>query len=361
MRLPAAVYERLESLTLDAYHVNARINQFDARASQMDILSSLLFLMPVSGVLDTRCHFSPPWRLDYAATGPREIPYHVLLQGTAQVDDGENPVLTMQAGDILLIPSGVPHALYEGSVALSTASEMRRERGLKIRTNGSDTNPVNILCGRFILPLSPRQMIKDNLPRQLIIRRIDDPDNRTHSTEEQVAHTRLTRLVTLMHEEAIEHGPGSESIMNHMSGALFGLTLRLASEGTEPPIGLLRLAQRPRLQPAFKAMFEDFSKAWTMSQLASLCLMSRATFARQFGEAVGRSANDLLVEIRMANASKQLAQTSDSISKIAQDTGYKSEAAFQRAFKNHVGITPAKWRVQSKLFAAQDLTRRPEI
>lgn len=320
----------------------------------MDILSRLLFLMPVSGTLDTRCHFSPPWRLDYAATGPRDIPYHVLLRGTAQVDDGENPVLSMQAGDILLIPSGVPHVLYEGSGALSTVGEMHRERGLKVRTNGSDSKPVNMLCGRFILPSSPRQMINDNLPRQLIIRGIDEPDNFTHSTEEQVASTRLARLITLMHEEAIEHGPGSESMMNHMSGALFGMTLRLASEGAEPPTGLLRLAQRPKLQPAFTAMFEDYSKAWTMAELAALCLMSRATFARQFGEAVGRSANDLLVEIRMANASKQLAQTSDSIPKIAQDSGYKSDAAFQRAFKKHVGMTPGRWRIQSTLLVRQD-------
>ena len=320
----------------------------------MDILSSLLFLMPVSGTLDTRCHFSPPWRLDYAATGPREIPYHVLLRGTAQVDDGENPVLSMQAGDILLIPSGVPHVLYEGSGAASTVGEMHRERGLQVRTNGSESKPVNMLCGRFILPSSPRQMIKDNLPRQLIIRGIDEPDNFTHSAEEQVASTRLARLITLMHEEAIEHGPGSEAMMNHMSGALFGMTLRLASEGAEPPTGLLRLAQRPKLQPAFRAMFEDYSKAWTMAELATLCLMSRATFARQFGEAVGRSANDLLVEIRMANASKQLAQTSDSIAKIAQDSGYQSDAAFQRAFKKHVGMTPVRWRIQSTLLIRQD-------
>lgn len=322
----------------------------------MDILSSLLFLMPVSGTLDIRCHFSPPWRLNYAATGPREIPYHILLRGSAQVDDGENPVISMQAGDILLIPSGVPHVLYEGSGHHSTTGKMHRERGLLIRTNGSERKPVNILCGRFILPSSPRQIIKESLPRRLIIRGIDEPGDVAHLTEERVARSRLARLITLMHEEAIEHGPGSESMMNHMSGALFSMTLRMASESDEPPTGLLRLAKRPRLQPAFTAMFENYSKAWTMAELAALCLMSRATFARQFAEAAGRSANDLLVEIRMENASKQLAQTSNSISEIAQDSGYKSDAAFQRAFKKHMGMTPAKWRIQSTLLASRNLT-----
>lgn len=319
----------------------------------MDFLGNLLSLMPVRGTLDTRCHFSPPWRLDYAATGPREIPYHILLRGNAHVDDGENPVLLMHAGDILLIPSGVPHALYEGSGDLSTLGAMRRERGLKIRANGTESGPVNMLCGRFILPATPRQFMKDNLPKQLIIRGGSNKSLTATFDDTSVINTRLTRLVMLMHDEAVEHGPGSESIMNHLSGALFGMILRLASEGSEPPVGLLRLSQRPRLRPAFQAIFDNYAREWTMDELSALCLMSRATFARQFSEATGRSANQLLLEIRMANASRQLAQTTDSVFCIALAHGYKSEAAFQRAFKKHVGLTPSKWRSQSVTLTKQ--------
>lgn len=314
----------------------------------MDILTRLLSLIPVIGTLDTRCHFSSPWRLDYAATGPGEIPYHVLLRGTAQIDDGENPVICMQAGDILLIPSGVPHTLYEGDNTSSSSNQLRRERGLKIRTNGSEAEPVNMLCGRFILPSSPRQFIKDNLPRQLVIRGTEVSAPSMNAMDDPTTRTRLARLIMLMHEEAVEQGAGSESIMNHMSGALFGITLRAASEGAEPPRGLLRLTQRPRLYPAITALFEDHARDWTLAELATLCLMSRATFARQFTEAVGRSAPALLLEIRMEKAGKQLVQTVDSIASIAHDNGYASDAAFQRAFKKHMGISPAQWRKKSR-------------
>jgi AraC family transcriptional activator of mtrCDE len=29
---------------------------------------------------------------------------------------------------------------------------------------------------------------------------------------------------------------------------------------------------------------------------------------------------------------------------VAEAVGYQSEAAFQRAFKSHTGVTPAQWR-----------------
>ena len=72
--------------------------------------------------------------------------------------------------------------------------------------------------------------------------------------------------------------------------------------------------------------------------------MSRATLARQFQEKLGRSASDLLTDIRMTLAANELKRSSLSTGAVAEAVGYQSEAAFQRAFKSHMGITPAQWR-----------------
>jgi AraC family transcriptional activator of mtrCDE len=72
--------------------------------------------------------------------------------------------------------------------------------------------------------------------------------------------------------------------------------------------------------------------------------MSRATLARQFREKLGRSASDLLTDIRMTLAANELKRSSLSTGAVAESVGYQSEAAFQRAFKAHMGITPAQWR-----------------
>jgi AraC family transcriptional activator of mtrCDE len=151
-----------------------------------------------------------------------------------------------------------------------------------------------------------------------------------------------------MREEALEQGPGSEALLNYLSGALFALTLRFASEAGEPPRGLLALAQRPRLQPALAAMFDEPDRPWTLPDLAALCHMSRATFARHFDDAIGRSASDVLTQIRMALAGRKLAQSNLSIAEIGEEVGYQSDAAFQRVFKRQVGMTPAQWRAQAK-------------
>lgn len=305
----------------------------------MDLLSRLLALMPVSGRLDVRCHFGAPWRIEQADAEAREIPYHVLLAGDAVIEDAHGASVAMHAGDIVLFPSGSAHALHDGSGKAPLTAEKRLENGLVVATNHGSSATADVLCGRFLLPAVPQRLLRENLPARLVVHTAD---------ESGTAPDRLVRLIALMRDEALEAKPGSESLVNHLSGALFALTLRYASDAKTPPRGLLALAQRPRLQPAIDAMFDAPGRAWTLPELAALCHMSRATFARHFDEAIGRSAADVLTEIRMTLAGRLLAQGNQPVAEIGETVGYQSDAAFQRVFKRHVGMTPAQWRATAR-------------
>ena len=83
---------------------------------------------------------------------------------------------------------------------------------------------------------------------------------------------------------------------------------------------------------------------WILPERARLCHMSRATLARNFQERLGRSASDLLTGIRMTLAANELRKSSASTAAVEEMVGYQSEAAFQRAFKQRMSVTPAQWR-----------------
>jgi AraC family transcriptional activator of mtrCDE len=316
----------------------------------MDILSRLLSLMPVTGKLDIRCHFGAPWRIDEVAAGPQEIDYHVLVRGSAVIESDGAPPIAMQAGDIVLFPAGGAHVLRDLSGQDPAAVDVDSQSGLRVITNDGAGESADLLCGRFILPAVPQQLLREYLPGRLLVRSMPQAGNDgSPLPATSDPQDRLARLIQLMREEALEQKPGSDAMLNHLSGALFGMALRFASEDGDPPRGLLALAQRPRLQPALSAMFDQPEKPWSLPQLAALCNMSRATFTRHFEQAVGRSASDLLTEIRMALAGRMLVQTTKPIALIGEEVGYRSDAAFQRAFKKHVLLTPAQWRTRASI------------
>ena len=53
----------------------------------IDWLSRLLEMMPVSGRLELRCLYGAPWQVVYGQGAAGDIVYHVVLSGTAMVND----------------------------------------------------------------------------------------------------------------------------------------------------------------------------------------------------------------------------------------------------------------------------------
>ena len=304
-----------------------------------DWLSRLLEITPVRGQLDLRCLYGAPWRIDQRESAPGEIPYHVLLRGTAMLEDpaGGEP-RPLAAGDIVLLADGDAHSLHDGGGKPARRARERAVANLVFSENVGTGAQLDMLCGRFVLSPVHARLLRAYLPTRLI----------AHSTIASQGATdtsrHLSSLLALMRAESAGDSLGGRAMLNALSTALFALTLRFASESAEAPAGLLALAGYPRLAPALEALFHDAGHAWTLPALAQLCPMSRATFARLFQEKLGRSASDLLTDIRMTMAANALRASSASTATIAESVGYQSEAAFQRAFKLHMGVTPAGWR-----------------
>jgi AraC family transcriptional activator of mtrCDE len=306
-----------------------------------DWLSRLLEMIPVKGTLDYRCFLGAPWRIDFPASEFGEIPYHVILGGSAVLEDPEgSPTRKLIAGDILLFPHGSAHALHDGSDAAPAPARQRSTLTAVFHENDGIGDRLDMMCGRFILSAAHEPLVQSYLPRRLVLHA---PENSagaaTPGTRAQVMG-----LVSLMRTESATENLGGLAMLNALSTALFAISLRLASEVAESADGLLALAANPRLSPALTALFNEPARPWTLPELAQRCNMSRATFIRHFQERLGRSASELLTDIRMTVAANSLKAADMSTGAVAELAGYQSEAAFQRAFKHQMGITPAQWR-----------------
>ncbi len=304
----------------------------------MDWLSRLFEMMPVRGRLDLRCSYGAPWRIDQGPGGVNEIPYHAVLAGSAILEDpAKGRPVQLKAGDILLLPGNFRHVMHDGSGAAPLPSRNRASLNFTISENPGSGERLDLLCGHFTIAAPHDRLLRSYLPPRLVVHA------GTQAGQKETA-AQLAGLVSLMRSEAADDHLGGNAMLNALSTAMFALVLRLASEKEDAPRGLLALAGHPRLAPAVAALFNEPARAWSLPDLARLCNMSRATLARQFQEKLGRSASDLLTEIRMMHAANELKRSSLSTGAVAEQVGYQSEAAFQRAFKGHTGVTPAQWR-----------------
>jgi AraC family transcriptional activator of mtrCDE len=309
--------------------------------SQVDWLSHLLQMITVTGQLEVRCVYDAPWRVDWAQSAAHEIPYHVVLKGRAIMEDLQTGMAKeLVGGDIVLLPHGAAHVLHDGSGRTPRPTyNHQRSAGWTLSENEGQGESLDMLCGRFCIGPPHDRLIRDYLPTTLTVRATDPAGD-----DAQSASKRLASLVGLMRLESEGDKPGGHAIFNALSSALFTLALRAASEAEEAPPGLLALASNPRLAPAISAMFADPARAWTLPGLADLCSMSRATFMRHFQDKLGHSAMDLLTDIRMSLAANELKKPGTTTEAVADTVGYRSVAAFRRAFTDKMGMTPGQWR-----------------
>lgn len=313
-------------------------------AEETDWLSRLLLMVPVSGQVDYRCFLGAPWRLDTAPMEAREIPYHIILGGSAILEDPlGGPERRLVAGDILLVPHGGSHVLRDDSGVPPSALRQTSGPAFTRLENEGDGDRLDMLCGRFVLSSAHEKLVRAHLPPRLVVSAAEHSPR----TARPGTGLQLASLVGLLRMESGEENLGGLAMLNALSTAMFALVLRLASEAVEAPEGLLALAANPRLAPALEALFNTPAHPWTLPELAALCNMSRATFIRQFQQRLGRSAADLLTDIRMTLAANALRRSPASTETIGDGVGYQSHAAFQRAFKQHIGMTPAQYRRQN--------------
>jgi AraC-like DNA-binding protein/mannose-6-phosphate isomerase-like protein (cupin superfamily) len=89
---------------------------------------------------------------------------------------------------------------------------------------------------------------------------------------------------------------------------------------------------------------DHISEDITVDQLAEVAGFSKFYFSRIFKEFIGMSVHEYVIQQRLEIAEQLLADSSNTITDVAMETGFNSLSTFTRVFKMEKGMTPSEYR-----------------
>ncbi|MDV2080514.1 AraC family transcriptional regulator [Marinobacter xestospongiae] len=148
----------------------------------------------------------------------------------------------------------------------------------------------------------------------------------------------LRHYLAFLHHQ-VRCGAGSAASQRQM----LLLLLQLMQERQQPV-----LAVDHRIAAAQAYLDDHFQQPLVLSQLAAVAHLSVRQLTELFRRQLGLSPQQYLVEKRMQQAWQLLETTSQPIQAVAEQVGYRSQAAFSDRFRRHFGQSPSHFRRRTK-------------
>lgn len=125
-----------------------------------------------------------------------------------------------------------------------------------------------------------------------------------------------------------------------VSGVLYQLLMTILSELNSSRLAMQPLAHEAARQLSAAALTREVDVA----ALAERMGVSREHLSRAFRQALGVSPSEYLIQQRLRMAAQHLRTSDAKLETIARLSGFSGANYFVRAFKKHVGVTPAAFR-----------------
>ncbi|UJR85649.1 AraC family transcriptional regulator [Sandaracinus amylolyticus] len=299
----------------------------------IDPLGDALGFLRMSGVFCCRSELTASWGLALPAID-ETMSFHVVTAGGGWLElDGEPP-LRLEAGDLALVPHDRGHRLVsEPGVRAYRIDELPheevRERYAYL-VHGTGGAPTSLVCGSVRFEHESARVLVELLPRVIHVRASSAPE-----------HEWMRSTIALLASEAKAMRPGGETILARLADLLVVHAIRDWMErAPREHEGWIAGLRDPQIGRALALVHRDPSRPWTLETLARAVGMSRSAFAARFTELLGEPAMTYVARWRMQIAHGMLARERAGLGEVAGKLGYSSEAAFSRAFKRYVGVSP---------------------
>lgn len=313
----------------------------------MDALSDVLRQVRLTGAVFLHGELSAPWGVgasSAAETATALMPgaehlvyYHLITEGTCVARLVGTDPLPLAAGEVVLFPHGDPHVMASApDVTAVPAWEVYAPpppgEVVGLRCGGGGT-VTRLVCGFLACEKGPCNPLLDSLPPMLRVNVRSDPST-----------TWIEASLRFAAGEAAQRSGGA-TVLAKLSELLFVEAVRRFIESLPPEqTGWLAGLRDRFVGRALALMHARPAHAWTVEELGREIGLSRSALAERFATVLGQPPAHYLTRWRLQLAAQKLRAGQSSVAKIAEEVGYESEAAFNRAFKREIGAPPAAWR-----------------
>lgn len=303
-----------------------------------DVLSDIFDTIRLRATLYFRTDYSPPWAIT-VPTYAQAARFHLVIQGHCHVALESGRTVDVGPGDLVLITRGQEHTLADSPGRRPAPLETVLKEsgydghGVFVVGHGDPTASTQMVCGHFGFTEGADHPLLRALPEAIVLTPAD-----------RARHALLDDTLRLVVRRVFTDGLGSAAAISRLSEVFFIESVR-ASIQQCPELGrILGAMTDPQVGRALGLMHQEPARAWTVDSLASEVGMSRSRFADRFAELMGQSPLAYLGEWRLQKALARLACADLSIKEVAREIGYRSPAAFTRAFAQRFGGPPTGFR-----------------
>lgn len=303
-----------------------------------DVLSETLDDFGMSGVFYAASEMAAPWGIGIPPM-PGTMIFHLLTRGSAVIEvAGEQA--SLRPGDVMLVPHGAGHAILDGPGSEPTPlfdlpREELGDRYERIHLDGPG-EVTELLCGAVRFSGLGVTRLVESLPPILV------------AAPEDAAWMRAS--FGLIADESRNPRPGSDVVTARLADVLVIQAIRAWLESTTPDRGWVAGLRDPQLGRALAAFHSAPGEDWSLESLARVAGVSRSGFAARFSELMGEPAMTYVTAWRMALAARLVRDEKLPLSRVAARVGYRSEAAFNRAFRRAHGVTPGVFARRDEAF-----------
>ena len=245
-----------------------------------------------------------------------ELELMLVTEGAITYRMGKDAV-TMYEGDILVIPPGTIHGPQAATPALTTWT-------IIIAPEAVAMNDVHVFQKNFVAPLQDGRLI---MPMVL------HPGDPAH----EALYPAMSQLYQCkLHAENYKMKRFAAAVA--ICTALYPFCQAITA--TTPTVSTGHRA----VKDCIRYIHWNYARDLTLAQLADYAHLQPNYLCALFKEHTGQTVMEQLTQIRVDAAAFLLRNSDLSIAQVAERSGFRSESAFFRRFKELMGQTPKSYR-----------------